>query len=140
MYNLKLILLAAMVAGTALIAWNYVAAVKENKRLSAEILAANATIEKYEKNNKITEEVANEYENTIDKLNADLRRLRAQPVQCHAVTRKAGSADESAAGKKLSGGNGLRSDWLYDYAGRCEGERLKVIGLQNFINEIYKPN
>lgn len=105
--------------------------------LSESLKTANKTISEHEANVKITEETANEYQDTISRLNADLKRLQQRPVRCYAPTSPSGGTDGSTAGSQLSGGNGIRSDWLYDFAGRCEGERIKVIGLQTFINRVW---
>ena len=37
--------------------------------------------------------------------------------------------------KALDGARGLRSDWLYDYAGEAEQYRLQLIACQNFIKK-----
>ncbi len=37
--------------------------------------------------------------------------------------------------KALDGARGLRSDWLYDYAGEVEQYRLQLIACQNFIKK-----
>lgn len=108
--------------------------------LSESLKTANKTISEHEKNVKITEETANEYQNTISRLNSDLKRLQQRPVRCFAPTSASSSIDGSPAGSQLSGGNGIRSDWLYDFAGRCEGERIKVKGLQSFINRVWSRN
>lgn len=99
---------------------------------------ANDIISKYENNNAITEEVGNEYQKTIDKLNADIKRLRSYNARCYPITITSGGANATTAGRELPVRDGIDSRWLYDFAGRCEGERLKVIGLQKFIDRIYE--
>lgn len=115
--------------------WRYSSLELETARTS--LKTANMTISHYENNNTITEEVGNEYQNSLNTLDADARRLRNVPVRCYPVAGTTGGIDASAAKDKLSEGIGIRSEWIYDFAGRCEAERLKVIGLQNFINRIY---
>lgn len=115
--------------------WRYTAI--QLKTATAQLKTANSAIEQHEKNKAITEEVAHDYENTIAKLNADISRLQRQPVRCHTVAGQAGGTDAAATGNQLPAGNGIRSNWLYDFAGRCERERLKVKGLQSFVNRLY---
>lgn len=115
--------------------WRYTALQLET--VQGQLETANSTISEHEKNKAITEEVANEYEATIAGLSADVKRLQQRPMRCHAVAGQGGGTDAAATATKLPSGNGIRSDWLYDFAGRCEAERLKVIGLQNFINRTY---
>lgn len=132
------ILLAILASGAFFLGRWCVTIAKDNEALRSQILEAERTISQYKEGLRITEDAQNEYQDTINRLNADLKRLRANPVRCHTVAAPAGDADESPAGEQLPVGNGLRSDWLYDFAGRCEGERLKVLGLQNFINKMYE--
>lgn len=115
--------------------WRYAALQLETAQ--AQLKTANSTIEQHEKNKVITEEVAHEYENTIAGLNAHISRLQRQPVRCHTVTGQAGGTDAATTGNQLPAGNGVSSNWLYDFAGRCERERLKVKGLQSFVNRLY---
>lgn len=115
--------------------WRYNAI--ELKNALKELKTANDAILVYEENTIITEEVGNEYQNTIDKLHADIKRLQSRNIRCVPVAGTAGWTNAGTAETKLSGRGGISSEWIIDFAGRCEGERLKVIGLQNFINRIY---
>lgn len=44
--NIKLILLALLVAGSVVLTWGYIHTIEKNKRLTKQIKAANVTIEK----------------------------------------------------------------------------------------------
>ncbi len=115
--------------------WRYTAL--QLKDTKEDLATANTTIEQHVKNKQITEEVANEYQATIAELNANISRLQRQPVRCHPITGAAGGNNAATAATKLPRGNGVSSAFLYDFAGRCERERLKVKGLQSFVNRLY---
>ena len=106
-------------------------------RLQGELAAAEAIIHQHEKNKKITEEVSNEYQNNIASLNAELERVRDIQADCIPVTFTARGNYAAASEEELPEGNALRSDWLYDYAGRAERTRIKLIACQKFINRTW---
>lgn len=104
--------------------------------LTGQINAKNAIIATHEKNAKITEEVADAYQNDINKLNADLNRLRRQPANCIPIASSTGRGIESASRAELSDRNGITDQRLYEYAGRAEQTRLTLLACQNFINRV----
>lgn len=88
----------------------------------------------------LTEKVETDYENKLSDLSdqlADIKRLR--PNKCVFPTAGQASQFNAAADNgKPAAENGLETDWLYDFAGTCEGFRLQIIGLQEFINRLYE--
>lgn len=133
----KLILMAVLMVsvGAFFGLWRY--QVLAHKRTKETLAVAQVTISQHQANILITEEVANEYQNTIALRDSHIKRLQQRPIRCHAIASQASGADGSTARDKLSAGNGISSNWLYGFASRCEGERLKVKGLQSFINRVY---
>jgi predicted nuclease with TOPRIM domain len=110
--------------------------VQKNGTLTEQIQAKNAIIKTHEDNKAITEEVANDLQNDLNRLNVELNRLRKRPAKCVPVTRSAGRGDEPAAATELSDRDGLSDQWLYEYAGRAEQTRLTLIACQSFINRV----
>lgn len=120
--------------------WDYRDTKADNTRLTSDIVAASQIIKQQKQNILISERVSNDYQATIDQLNLDLKRMRVKQVHCHVLASASAKPNETTSKRKLPEGNGLRSDWLREFSGRCEAERLKVIGLQNFINQTWEKN
>lgn len=135
------LLVAALFFGSmAWLVWDYRGTKAKNADLRQTLKQVEETINLQNENILISERVSNDYQATINLLNDDIKRLRLNQARCHTVVSKASGVDGSSAKPELPEGNGVRSDWLYDFAGRCEAERLKVIGLQNFINRTWEKN
>ena len=101
---------------------------------------ANSTIEQHEENIIITERVSRDLQNNLNSLNSELVSLRKQPIQCHTIAGSTGRGDGSTAGEKLPEGNALRSDFLYDFAGRAETVAIKLLACQDLIARTWKVN
>ena len=94
-------------------------------------------IKKCEAEKEITTNVSNDYEKQIDTLNGQLNSLRHAAPRIVYVKQPAGG-HHAAAKQSINGSaNAIDSVKFYDYAGTCETDRLKVIGLQKFINEVW---
>lgn len=86
-------------------------------------------------------ETSQEYQKQLNIVDRDLADLRLQykPRDCVNIVKPQRRPTSPATGNVIFDGNeerGLSPDWLFDFAGRCEKTRQKVIGLQNF----YKVN
>lgn len=111
------------------------------KRIKEERTAAQKESRLCDLDRTLTEEVAYDYETDISNLNAQLantRKLLANARCVPTVTGPDTSPDGTTAGEKLSGGDGINTGYLLDFAGRCEETRLKVKGLQSFINQTWQ--
>jgi len=89
---------------------------------------------------KITNEVSNEYQNQLSISNTELDHFKRmfREATCINIASPSSQPYDSTKEGKHGQPNGLRSDWLLDYAGEAEGYRLQVIGLQNFIKKTWK--
>lgn len=87
---------------------------------------------------KLTEDANVKYQSELDALNSRLTAVKLRkPARCVPVAIASKRPDATAAPAKLLGPYGLDSGWLYDYAGDAERERLKVMGLQEFIRKVW---
>lgn len=134
-----------VIAGLVLVvavlgAWLYIKDLRQNLK-DAEVArdAAQSSLNQCVKDQKTAYEVSNEYQNALtDTRNqlANLKRLRGSG--CVIPQRKPASGPNASAGLVVDAdahGRGVSTDWLYDFAGECEGYRLQVIGLQSFITK-----
>lgn len=105
-------------------------------RLKAEVSSQNHMIAACEKQKQISYEVSNEYQGRITDLNSKLASLRLRFDEvCIPVNQSPGRPNATPAEGKLPGQNGVYAGALLDFARDCEQERLKVIGLQDFITK-----
>ncbi len=95
---------------------------------------------KIKANQQLTREVSQNYEDAINKRNADLKRLQNRPARCVPVTATAGSGDAANGGSQPDTANGITDSKLYDFASDCETDRIKVVTLQNFISKVWDNN
>lgn len=120
--------------------------VAETKSLKAEITRMDEQIEiatleinQCSKDKALTEKVSNDYQKSIANLRNQLNGLRDNPTCIPTEPSGAGSGNNGAtSGGVVPSGIGLKTGYLFDYAGRAEETRLKLIGCQSFINELYK--
>ncbi len=90
-------------------------------------------------NIKITEESSNEYQKRLAVANrklADYRKLYSGITV--PITGEAGRSDASSRGAVDAGKAGVPVVALLEYGGECEQYRSQVIGLQGFINRVWK--
>lgn len=107
--------------------------VTEKNNAETYLLAKQEFERKVEKAN----ETSKEYQKQLSIVDRELSDLRMQykPHDCVNVNQAKRGLDGERAGNIIFDGNeerGLSPDWLFDFAGRCEKTRQKVIGLQNF--------
>lgn len=101
-----------------------------NLEQSLAISEANLAQERKEK--ELSREVSKKYQADLSALNRDLERLRQLPPSCIPIESTTGH-NGSTTGAKFSKGNGVRSGWLYEYAGRAESTRLRLLGCQQYV-------
>lgn len=97
--------------------------------------------DKCKQDQQITSAASTRYENQITFLNSELERLRNTAPAVVYVTKP--SIRPNATAPKQSGqsvANAIDSGTFIDYSGDCESDRLKVIGLQDFINKVWEAN
>lgn len=87
----------------------------------------------------ISEKASHDFQVSNRSLRRELNSLRNDP-NCVSVQPSGApnGYNGAAAGTELSGRNEVRAGYLYDYAGRSEETRLKLLGCQNFVNELYR--
>lgn len=135
--------LALSVVGAGIFAglWRY--EVLDHKTTKASLETANQTIATHQTNIEIAERTNHEYQADIDRLAADVKRLRARPAKCVPVTRPPVVHPEQGSGREHAsqngaGGGGIGSVWLYDYAAECETFRIERNNCKNFVNQIWE--
>ncbi len=116
--------------------WRY--EVLAHNQTSQDLSVAEGTIEQHEKNILITERANNEYQNDIDKLNADVKRLRKRPVRCIPIAIPSDLHSGSGAGSGHGSEDGISSGWLYDYAIEAEKFRIERNNCKKFVNDVWE--
>lgn len=101
---------------------------------------ATALQEQCNANKKITQGVEDAYSKQVNSLGDTIRALRLRkPARCVPIASKPPQRPNAATPEaKLPDGDGIQSEYLIDYAGRAEECRLKLIGLQGFVNQVWK--
>lgn len=142
--NVKLIglaLSAFALLGTAFYIYTLRANIKELKGeitgLERYLDEATAEINQCAEDKALTEKVSNDYKNANAALRRERDRLRNNP-SCVLPEPSSPSSVPSGAGNQLSGKNGIRVDWLYDFAGDAEQDRLTAIACVDFVNQLYQ--
>lgn len=111
----------------------------EIARMDEQIEIAALEINQCSKDKALTEKVSNDYQKSIANMRRQLNGLRDDPTCVPTEPSGAGYGDNGAAtGNQLLRGNGLKTGYLFDYAGRAEETRLKLLSCQSFINELYR--
>lgn len=99
---------------------------------------ATAEINQCNADKVLSEKVSNDYQKSARSLRTQLNSLRNNPRCVPVQPANPSSGDNgSPTGSKLSGGGGLTTGYLVDLGGRCEETRLKLIGCQDFVNQLY---
>lgn len=109
----------------------------ENSRLDEQIEIAALEINQCSKDKALSERVSNDYQNANIALRRDLNRLRNNP-SCVLAEPSNASGVHPSTGNQLSGRNGIRTDWLYDFAGRAEQDRITGAACIEFMDQLYK--
>lgn len=119
--------------------WRY--EVKDHKITQEALKTAQAVIAAHEENAKISERTNHAHQNALDRLSADVKRLRAKPARCIPVARPSGLHPEKGSGGGYAAqdgqGAGIASEFLYDFAADCEHIRIERNGCKDFVNSVY---
>lgn len=103
--------------------------VKDHKLTKVSLATAEATIQLHEQNIQTSERINREHQADIDRLNANVKRLRSKPARCIPVAFEAGLHVDGKQGGGYAGkdgkGIGLSSEWLYGYAEEAERYRVE---------------
>lgn len=100
---------------------------------------AQATLAACQNDQKLTEGVSNDYQIKVRSLNrqlADLKRVRDNP-RCTPVADPASGRDADTGAGKPAGQDGIRADWLLDFAAEAEQYRLQLMSCQDFIKKTW---
>jgi hypothetical protein len=109
----------------------------EIARLDEEIENSTLEINQCVSDKALTEKVSNDYQNANIALRRERDRLRGQPG-CVFPKSSSPSGVHSGAGNELSNGNGIRAEWLYDFAGRAEQDRITGAACIKFMDQLYQ--
>lgn len=111
--------------------------------LTKEKAAQVALAAQCENDKTITTRNLTKYEKDIADANkrlAALKRVRAELPKCTPIANPASPAaidNGGATARVVSRSDGLRTDWLYDFAGRCEAVRLQDVACQSFVKDTW---
>ena len=122
------------------ISFFYIHILKQDlKHLRIKKNIAEASLSICQNDKILTQEVSNDLQGKIYNLNkqlAGIKRLRDNPA-CVSITVPPGQRDAGAGRGEPSGQDGIRAEWLYDYAAEAEQYRLQLIGCQDFVNKVW---
>lgn len=101
---------------------------------SAELSRQETSLtEQFRKNQTITNEVSNAFQNSLSSLSDRLAALRMRGAgECMPVS-VAPSGRDGSSGAGHAGAHGVDPATLYDYAGEAERYRLQLIACQDFV-------
>lgn len=94
-----------------------------------------AQLEFCAKQHSINQKVTHDYETELSALDEQLRAIRLRGYPSHTDIIPAGSTDAAASVGELSNRIRLETEWIIDFAGRCQKDALKLKGLQSYIKE-----
>lgn len=136
-YWREIAIIALFVAAGAFFGfWRY--EVVNHKKTSVQLKTAQETINTHVANIQLVEETNNAYQNDIDRLNADVRRLRKRPARCVPITVAPDIHIEEGQGGEHGSKNGISSGWLYDYAIEAEELRIERNNCKDFVNKVWE--
>jgi hypothetical protein len=141
----NLIAYALLAIGLAIsIFINYIE-LQRYKAVKAELVTVKTALKtaldaniKCKENVLLTERTNNAYQSDITRLAADVKRLRSLPAKCVPVTRPTSLCDGKGRGTGHVKENGIRSEWLIDYAAESESLRIKLNTCKSFINDVWE--
>lgn len=116
--------------------------VKDHRLTNVSLAAAEATISLHEQNIATSERINREHQADIDRLNANVKRMRSKPARCIPISFKAGLHADGQQGGGHAGKDGqsigLSSEWLYDYAAEAERYRVERNICIDYANSVQK--
>lgn len=116
--------------------WRY--EVLNHSKTKDALSVATAVIKEHQENIIISERISNDYQTNINKLNADIKRLRNRPATCKCVTGTTTVHNGQGSGGKHGSENGIRSEWLIDYAIESEELRIERNSCKDFVNQVWE--
>lgn len=86
----------------------------------------------------LSEKASHDYQASVRSLRRQLDSLRNNP-RCVSIEPASPSDGHNGAatGTEFSGRDSLRLGYIVDFGGRCEETRLKLLGCQKFIDDLY---
>lgn len=110
-----------------------------NAKHEADIASTKAALEaSCLKDKQLTEKVSNEYQTSIINLSNELAALKLRGSSCIVPIAKSSDGHHGSPAKsKHVKRNGITSGSLYDYAGKAETYRLRLVGCQSFIRQTW---
>lgn len=107
-------------------------------RLDEQIEIATLEINQCSKDKALSERVSNDYQNANTALRRERDRLQRKQSDCVPPEPSGSPGVHSGTGNQLFGRNGIRTDWLYDFAGRAEQDRITGAACIEFMDQLYK--
>ena len=132
---LTFILTAALALGLHLLWMAYVVEPRQAAALQAQHDKIYKLVDADRQN---TEEKSNAYENQLRDLRDHVASLSKLQPRCARVS-PAGAAGGSDVKKPVGSdeGNGISSQWLYDFAARCKASVIQHDGLADWVDGVY---
>lgn len=147
--NLKVIGIIALVIVVGIIGWRINHAFNEAAKvpgLKKEVALYKEALRIQSENfiaaKKLTQKVSQNYENLLSQRDADFNRVQRKASTCVIVQPSPSTNRPNATDKpdKQNIANGIFAGTFFDFSRECETDRAKVIGLQEFIKEVYQAN
>lgn len=110
----------------------------EISRMDEQIEIAALEINQCSKDKALSEGEIRDYQNANSALRRERDRLQRKQSDCVLPEPSGSSGVHSGTGNQLSGRNGIRTDWLYDFAGRAEQDRITGAACIKFMDQLYK--
>ena len=100
----------------------------ENQSLTAKLETVTANYEQLKKVREGERLASSEYQASSAALRSELNRVKRMRSTCIVPLPPPATGSGGNTGRKLLGRNGISSEFLYDFAARCEDTRLKALG------------
>lgn len=108
-----------------------------HKNTKDKLTVARNTIINHENNTELVERLNNEYQNSLNQLNNDVKRLRQRPAKCVTVSPASGVHSGSGSGREYDSENGISTQWLGEYAIKAETYRIERNACKSFVNQVW---
>lgn len=110
----------------------------ENAALVEKLEVAALEINQCVSDKNLSEKASHDYQASIRSLRRQLDSLRNDP-RCVSIEPASppNGHNGAATGTEFSGRDSLRLGYIVDFGGRCEETRLKLLGCQKFIDDLY---
>jgi hypothetical protein len=129
----KLYLIGALVGAVALFTYKVLDWRADAHKLADEIAQHKADNEQCEKDKTTTKEAQDELQANYDSIARRLAAAKRVQQSCIPITPSVANALGGGAEHARGNGKGLTSDWLLEYAAKCEQYRSERIALEKFL-------